>query len=135
MRSALARGIALAALALMLALTGACATTETIKQTRGDGSKRLYPHDAKAVHAAVLATAKAKDLQIVEGGTDSLVLSHGVSWRSFGERIAVFIRSISPRLTEVEVVSKPVFGTWNFPRDWEIAVLDGVGRSVRDGQN
>lgn len=118
-------------LAIASALTGACATADTVKQARGDGSKRLFPQDLKAVRAAVAVAAKARGLDIVENNDDGFVLSAGMNWRSFGERVAVFVRAVSPRLTEVEVVSRPLLVSMNFPRDWEHAMLDAVDRSLR----
>lgn len=120
----------LPALLLACMLTG-CATTDTVKQARGEGTKRLFPQEQMVVHAAVAAAAKARNLDIVESGPEGLLLSYGVSWRSFGERVAVFLRIVSPRLTEVEVVSRPVMGPLNFPRDWEIAMLDEIDRNLR----
>ena len=117
-----------AASALLLA---ACASTDTVMKARGEGSKRLYREDQKVVHAAVLAVARARQFTVVENSPESLVFSTGLSWRSFGENIAVFLRTISPRLTEVEVISKPVMSAWNFPRDWEIALLEEIGRSLQ----
>ena len=119
------------AAAVALALAGGCATTETVKQARGEGSKRLFPQDLKTVRAAVAASAKSRGLDILENNDDGFVLSAGLSWRSFGERVAVFVRAVSPRLTEVEVVSRPLLGPMNFPRDWEHAMLDAVDRSLR----
>ena len=115
----------------MLVLTAACATTETVKQARGEGSKRLFLQDLKSVRVAVAAAAKSQGLDILENTDDGFVLSAGLSWRSFGERVAVFVRAVSPRLTEVEVISRPLLGPMNFPRDWEHTLLDAVDRSLR----
>lgn len=118
---------------LAATLLAGCASTDSVKQARGEGSKRLFPHDLKAVRAAAVGAAKAKKLEIVENSAEGMVLASGLDWRSFGERIAVFIRVVSPRLTEVEVVSKPVLAPMNFPRDWELAVLDEIDRGLRGG--
>ena len=115
---------------LMLLVAG-CASTDTVMKARGEGSKRLYREDQKVVHAAVLAVARERQFTLVENSPGSLAFSTGLSWRSFGENIAVFLRTISPRLTEVEVISKPVMGAWNFPRDWEIALLEEIGRRLQ----
>ncbi len=122
-------GVLAAALALSLLVAG-CASTDTVKKARGEGAKRLYRDDQKVVHAAILAVAKNRNFDVVENSPNAVLLSTGLSWRSFGEHIAVFLRTVSPRLTEVEVVSKPVMGAWNFPRDWEIALLEEIGRSL-----
>lgn len=117
---------------LFAGMIAGCATTDTVKQARGEGTKRLFPYEQKVVHAAVVAAAKARKFEIVDNGPEGLLLSQGVSWRSFGERVAVFLRIVSPRLTEVEVVSKPVLVPMNFPRDWEMSVLNEIDRSLQD---
>lgn len=116
-----------------LTLVAGCATTQSVQNARGEGIKRLFPYDLDAVHAAVLAAARARDLAVVEGDRTSgqYVFASAMSWRSFGERIAVFVRTLSPRLTEVEVVSKPVLTPLNFPRDWELVVLNEIDSSLR----
>lgn len=125
------RVIGLQVVAVALAFSAGCATTETVKQARGEGSKRLFPQDLKGVRAAVVAAAKSRGLDVLETNDDGFVLSAGVNWRSFGERVAVFVRAVSPRLTEVEVVSRPLLVSMNFPRDWEHSMLDAVDRSLR----
>jgi hypothetical protein len=113
-------------------LAAGCATSDSVRSTRGEGIKRLFPYTMDVVHGAVLSAAKSRDLAVVEsdGKTGQYVFSSGPSWRSFGERIAVFSRSLSPRLTEVEVVSKPVLSPLNFPRNWELALLDEIDASL-----
>lgn len=115
------------------ALVAGCATSDSVRNTRGEGIKRLFPYEVGVVHTAVLSAAKTRDLSVVESDAKSgrYVFSSGPSWRSFGERIAVFARSVSPRLTEVEVVSKPVLTPLNFPRDWELTLLDEIDTVLR----
>ena len=55
-----------------------------------------------------------------------LVLSHGVTLWSWGERIAVFLKPVDRRSTEVEIVSKPVLSPLNFPPDWQKILLDQI---------
>jgi hypothetical protein len=123
--------LARAWLVCLLAMVSGCASTDTVKQARGEGTKRLFPHDVRAVKAAAVAAVRARKFEIVEDNADSLVLAAGLDWRSFGERVAVFFQPVSPRLTEVEVVSRPVLGHMNFPRDWERVLLDELDRNLR----
>lgn len=115
-------------LALMPALMAGCASTETVKEAQGQGVSRTYAAGYEAVYAATLEAAKTKKLEVVEsdkaGGR--LVLSHGITWWSWGERVAVFVKAKGAAATEVEVVSKPVMSPLNFPPDWQKILLDQI---------
>lgn len=97
-----------------------CASTETVKEAQGQGVSRSYPYAYARVFDAVEAAAKAKELEVVESdkGSGRIVLSHGVTLWSWGERIAVFVKPGTGPGTAVEIVSKPVMSPLNFPPDW-----------------
>ncbi|HXZ53052.1 MAG TPA: hypothetical protein VEH51_13730 [Burkholderiales bacterium] len=118
---------------LTVFLLSACASTDTVKEAQGQGVKRSYPYGYDRVYNAVLAAAKAKELEVTEndraGGR--LTLSHGVTALSWGERIAVFISRPSATSTEVEIVSKPVLAPLNFPPDWPKILFDQIDAELR----
>ncbi len=118
---------------LLLAMVGGCASVETVREARGQGEVRTYPVAYETACKAVLAAAKTKGLEIVENDKDGgrVVLSHGVTLWSWGERIAVFVRSTSATTTEVEIVSKPVMSPLNFPPDWQRILLDQIAVELR----
>lgn len=124
-------------LAIMLVaiglFTGGCASTETVKEARGQGISRTYQSAYDAVYDAAVAAAKAKELEVLETDRASgrLLLSHGVTWLSWGERIAVFVKSAASGTTEVEIVSKPVMSPLNFPPDWDKILLEQIAIELR----
>ncbi len=120
---------ALLVAAAVTMLLGGCASTETVKQAQGQGVSRVYPAAYEPVFAAALAAAKTKELEVVESdkAAGRLVLSHGVTLWSWGERMAVFIKPAASGGTQVEVVSKPVLSPLNFPPDWQTILLDQIG--------
>lgn len=128
------RTLAIVLVAIAVSL-GGCASTETVKQARGQGVSRTYRSGYDAVYQAALAAAKAKELEVIESDRASgrLLLSHGVTWLSWGERIAVFVKSVSPGATEVEIVSKPVMSPLNFPPDWDKILLDQIAVELGTG--
>lgn len=109
-----------------------CASTETVKEARGQGTSRVYDRPYDAVYDATVVAAKAKELEVVEAdkAKGSLVLSHGVTWWSWGERIAVFLKRTGPSATEVEIVSKPVMAPLNFPPEWDKILLQQIGEEL-----
>jgi hypothetical protein len=85
---------------------------------------------------ATLAAAKTKELEVVESDrrTGRILLSHGVTWLSWGERIAVFIKTTTAQTTEVEIVSKPVLAPLNFPPDWQQILLEQIDVQLKSGK-
>jgi hypothetical protein len=110
-----------------------CASTETVKEARGQGTSRTYPRPFDAVYDATLAAAQAKELEVVESdrAKGAIVLSRGVTLLSWGERIAVFVKSAGAAAAEVEIVSKPVVAPLNFPPDWENILLEQIGAELQ----
>lgn len=112
---------------------GGCASTETVKEAQGEGASRTYPAAYESVYNATLEAAKSKNLEVVESdkATGKIILSHGITLWSWGERIAVFVQSKGAASTQVEIVSKPVLSPLNFPPDWQTILLDQIGIELR----
>lgn len=112
----------------LILLVSGCASVETVKEAQGQGSSRVYQYAYDRVYNATLSAAKAKELEVLENDKPNgrLVLSHGVTLWSWGERIAVFFTATMPRSTKVEIVSKPVMSPLNFPPDWQQILLDQI---------
>lgn len=110
-----------------------CASTETVKESKGQGVTRVYPYASENVFNATLAAARDKKLDVVESDRQGgrLILAKGVTWLSWGERIAVFIKPVASNSTEVEIVSKPVLSPLNFPPDWQQILLDQIDVDLR----
>lgn len=118
---------------LLVGVTVGCASIETVKEARGQGVGRAYQAAYEPVYSATLEAAKSKNLEIVESDriTGRLILSHGMTLWSWGERIAVFIKPKDSTSTEVEIVSKPVLSPLNFPPDWQKILLDQIDVELR----
>jgi len=88
-------------------IVSGCASTETVKEAKGQGVSRSYQYAYEPVYNATLAAAKTKQLEVVESdkANGRLILSHGITPWSWGERIAVFIKPMATHSTEVEIVS------------------------------
>lgn len=115
-------------LPLVVAVMTGCASTDTVKEAEGQGVSRTYQEAYEHVYSAALEAAKSKNLNVLESdkGTGRVILSHGITPLSWGERVAVFIKPVGTSSTEVEVVSKPVLSPLNFPPDWQNILLDQI---------
>jgi hypothetical protein len=117
-------------------IASGCASTETVKEAKGQGVSRTYPYAYESVYNATIAAAKTKELEVVENdkANGRLILSHGVTLWSWGEKIAVFVKALATTSTEVEIVSKPVMSPLNFPPDWQQILLDQIDVELRAGK-
>jgi hypothetical protein len=118
-------------LSLMIAI--GCATTDTVKESEGEGVSRIYQYEYIPVFEATLNAAKAKELDVVEHDEKAgrVILSHGVTLWSWGERIAIFVKPVNDASTEVEIVSKAVMSPLNFPPDWENILFDQIDTELK----
>jgi hypothetical protein len=125
------RGILLTVLALWL--LGACATTETVQQAKGTGEKRTFNAEYESVYKATLSAASKQGLTVTSADKSSgqILLSHGVTPWSWGERVAIFVTKLSDNQTQVEIISKPVMGLLNFPPDWASKLFDAIDAELK----
>lgn len=114
-----------------VALSG-CASTESVKASREEAVHRVYAAPYDSVYAATLAAAKAKELDLVESdpSTGRIVVSHGISWWSWGERIVIWLRSLNESNTDVAIVSKPILAPFNYPPDWTSRLFEQIAAEL-----
>lgn len=124
---------ALLAATLALVLLVGCASTETVRESVGEGTKHRYSATFEKVYTATLRAAETEKLKIVtmDEKAGRIDLSHGVTLWSWGERISVFLTRASASETEVEIVSKPVLAPLNFPPDWESRLFKAIDRELK----
>ena len=118
---------------LVALIVSGCASTETVKEAKGQGVSHTYPYAYESVYDATLSAAKTKKLEIVENdkANGRLILSHGITLWSWGERIAVFVKPLATSSTNVEIISKPVLAPLNFPPDWQQILFDQIDVELR----
>jgi hypothetical protein len=114
-------------------LAAGCASTQTVKEAKGQGASRVYRHGYSTVYRATLSAARAKELEVAESDRKAhrLILTQSVTWKGLGEKVAVFITPVTRASTKVEVVSKPVLAPLNFQPDWQQALLDQIDAELK----
>ena len=117
---------------LALVIVG-CATSETVKEAKGQGTIRVYPYSYDVLFQATLDAAAKHKLQVVEQdkSNKTIMLSHGTTWMSWGENIAVFFKELAANSTEVEIVMKPVMQPLNFPKEWEKILHEQIASDLK----
>ena len=109
-------------------LLSGCTTLADAKLAKGTGQKQIYNAAYDPTWKATVCSLNAKGLQIAsENKLENTILAQrGMTAFSYGENIAVFVRKVSKKQTEVEVVSKKVMETNIFAPNWSRDVLDGI---------
>jgi hypothetical protein len=104
---------------LMLSLQ-ACSTLGDAKRAQGEGIKRTYSVGLeKAWEASEKALNKLNlDIASQNKSEGYILAQRSMTAFSYGENIALFIKSKSPSNTEVEIVSKRAMSTNIFAPDW-----------------
>jgi hypothetical protein len=118
---------------LAVCFLGACATTETVQQAKGTGAKKTFDAGYEPVYQATLTAAAKQGLTLTKAdkATGEILLSHGLTPWSWGERIAIFVERVSDDQTQVEIVSKPVVAPLNFPPDWVSKLFDAIAAELK----
>lgn len=125
------RGVFVAVLALWF--LGACATTETVLQAKGTGEKRTFSGEYESVYKATLTAASKQGLTVTstDPSRGQILLSHGMTPWSWGERVAIFVTNLSDDQTQVEIISKPIVAPLNFPPDWASRLFDAIAIELK----
>ncbi len=116
-------------MAVLAVVLGGCTTTsDDVLQARGTGAKQAYQRAFDATWEAALCSVRAAGLGVTsENKADSYILAErGMTALSYDEYVAVFLRAVSARETEVEVVSKRTVEPNAFARDWTGEILVGI---------
>lgn len=119
---------------IMLAATlSGCASTESVKASQQESVHRVYAAPYNSVYAATLAAAKAQKLELVESdpAAGRIVVSHGISLWSWGERIAIWLHRLNESNTDVAIVSKPILAPLNFPPDWTSKLFEQIATELK----
>jgi hypothetical protein len=114
---------AFAALACFLA-TG-CSTPQSVAKLQGKGVTEVYNAGFDRIWSAAVASAQTGDMYILHADKARGFISAKRSLRpeTFGENVAIWVRAVSPKQTEVEVVSRQAGPPVLIMTNWEKRIL------------
>ena len=118
-------------LALAFLISG-CSTTRTISNREGSGTKQTFDAPFDSVWRAAVDAAQQGDLTVLQADREHGYISakRGVRLHTFGENVAMWIRSLSPTATEVEVVSRQAGPPVAWLKNWENEILRSVAANL-----
>lgn len=117
--------------AALLTVAGCCTPTPTtVAKMQGQGSKRSFDVGYETAWTTVKSVAVMDDLHILDASKTFGYISarRAMGDTTFGDVVGIWIRPISPTVTEVEVVSRRVGPPVPFAPNEEEAIL----RSLED---
>lgn len=99
----------------------ACATVDAAKTAEGSGTVKTYAANYDKTWNVSKSAVETTGGDIVEENKKEgrIVASYGVSAFSWGERVALFLKSLGNKSTQVEVVSKRAVGMNVTASNWE----------------
>ena len=129
------KSIMLAILALAVLLTG-CSTQKSVANAEGKGTKQAFDAPYDSVWRAAVDAAQQNDLQILNADRARGYISarRGIRVETFGENVGVWVTSLSPSRTQVEVVSRQAGPPVMWLKNWENEILRAVAANLtREG--
>ena len=115
-----------------------CSSINDVSSARGTGSVRIYDRSFDTVWDAVIAELESQDLELVSEDRErgEILAQQGITAFSYGEKIAVFIKSAGGNNpgTRVEIVSKAALSANLLATDWESELLDALDQQLRRGR-
>ena len=130
------RSVQFCLLSVFLCVTGflsGCSTLADAKAGKGTGISQSYPVAADRVWQVLPAAVKQAGIDYVaDNKAEGYALAQrGLSAFSYGENVAIFVDSVQPQVTKVEVVSKKALATTIFATDWAKPILDKIAELIK----
>lgn len=118
---------------ILLLLLSSCATIYDAKQSKGTGQVQVYNASFEDIWSVMPDILNEVGLEKVEDNKkDHYILANrSVSFRSYGERVAIFIEPIDNLRTKVEVVSKKAAPLTLFTINWPYKIFEALGRRLK----
>jgi hypothetical protein len=125
------KSILLLACVLGVLATG-CSSPKTVANLEGKGTKQSFNYSYDAVWRAAVDAAQQGELQVLNADRERGVISarRGVQVETFGENVAIWVRSLGPAQTQVEVASRQAGPPVMWLKNWENEILRAVAANV-----
>ena len=120
-------------LGCVLALLAAgCSSPKTVANLEGKGTKQTFNYSYDNVWRAAVDAAQQGELQVMNADRERGYISarRGVQVETFGENVGIWIRSLGPAQTQVEVASRQAGPPVMWLKNWENEILRAVAANV-----
>ena len=121
------------ALGCVLALLAAgCSSPKSVANLEGKGTKQTFNYSYDAVWRAAVDAAQQGELQVLNADRERGYISarRGVQVETFGENVGIWVRSLGPAQTQVEVASRQAGPPVMWLKNWENEILRAMAANV-----
>ncbi len=117
---------------LLIFFIAGCTTLADARRAEGEGVKYVYKANFDTAWVAVSKSLEKYKLAVAtESKAEGYFLAqNSMSFLSYGENVAVFVKKKSEMLTEIEVVSKKVMTTNVFAADWSKTIHNELAMTL-----
>lgn len=111
-------------LALTLLVSG-CATSRQVSEMKGRGTKHVFRAPFDQVWRAAVDAAQIGELEVLNADRSRGYISskRGLQIETFGENVGIWVTTLSPTETQVEVVSRQAGPPKFWLKNWEDEIL------------
>ncbi len=120
-------------LGCVLALLAAgCSSPKTVANMEGKGTIQSFAYSYDTVWRAAVDAAQQGELQVLNADRERgfITARRGVQVETFGENVGIWVRSLGPASTQVEVVSRQSGPPVMWLKNWENEILRAVAANV-----
>ena len=125
------KSLVLAVLAFGLMATG-CSTQKSVSNMQGRGTKQTFDAPFDLVWRAVIDATQQKGLEILNAGRARgyIAARRTVRVETFGENVGVWVTSVGPSRTQVEVVSRQAGPPVLWLKNWENEIIRSIAANI-----
>ena len=125
------KALVLGGLALVVFITG-CSSPRSVSNLEGKGTKQTFNRSFDTVWRAAVDAAQQGDLQVLSADRERGYISarRTIRVQTFGENVGVWVRSLGPTGTEVEVVSRQAGPPVAWIKNWEGEILRSIAANI-----
>jgi hypothetical protein len=129
------KSLVLTGVATILFLTG-CSSTKSVSNLEGKGTRQTFNYPYDVVWRAAVDSTQQGDLQVLTADRSRGYVSarRTIQPHTFGENVGVWVKSLDPSHTQVEVVSRQAGPPVAWLKNWEHEILRTIAANVtREG--
>lgn len=125
------KSIVLGAMALAILITG-CSSPRSVASLEGRGTRQTFSYPFDVVWRASVDAAQQGELEVLNADRTRGYISarRTMQVHTFGENVGVWVRSVGPSATEVEVVSRQAGPPVAWLKNWENEIIRAIAANV-----
>ena len=119
---------------LTILLLSACTTLKDAADSQGTGNAVVYQHPYNKVWDVTVGVVQSSPLDLVTKNKQEgrILAQKSLSLFSYGENVAIGVKSIGASKSSVEVISKRALATNFTAKNWENYIQERIARKLSE---